>query len=100
MQKGVVQMKKALILLITLTFITSMVGVLQAADLPKPVDKLAKGTAEVIKSPIELYDHTKKSVDSSDHKVIGLFKGLVMSPFHMAKKAGHGALDVATFVIE
>ena len=44
-------MKKALMLLIALTFIVSMVGVLQAADLPKPIDKLAKGTTTVIKSP-------------------------------------------------
>ena len=93
-------MKKALMLLIALTFIMSMVGVLQAADLPKPIDKLAKGTTTVIKSPTELYDHTKKSVDSADHKVIGLFKGLIMSPFHMVKKAGSGALDVATFPID
>ncbi len=77
-----------------------MVGIVHAADLPKPVDKFAKGTTEIVKSPIELYDHTKKSIDSSDHKVFGLFKGLMMAPFHMVKKTGHGVLEVATFPIE
>lgn len=93
-------MKKALLLAIAFAFVMSMVMPVMAADLPKPIDKLAKGALEIVKSPLALYDHTKSEMDHADYKLIGLFKGLLTSPFHMVKKAGAGAVDVASFPIE
>ena len=70
------------------------------ASVPKPFDKFSKGAIEVIKSPLVIIDHTKMSVDKSDHKAVGLFKGLLESPFHVVKQAGGGVIDMATFPIE
>lgn len=92
-------MKKALALFIVCAFVLGVTAPLYA-DLPKPIDKLTKGTLEVAKSPLVVIDHTKKEIDGADYKVIGLIKGLVKSPFHVVMKAGKGALDVATFPID
>ena len=93
-------MKKTLLSLIAMFFLVSMVSTVRASDLPKPVDKLAKGAVEIVKSPMAAYDHTKATMDGSKYKLLGLFKGLIMAPFHVVEKAGHGALSVATFPIE
>jgi hypothetical protein len=98
--KEVENMKKVLCLAVVFTFVMSTAAPLYAADLPKPVDKLAKGTMDIVKSPLALYDHTKSEIDGADHKLLGFFKGAVTSPFHMVKKAGGGVMDVATFPIE
>jgi len=93
-------MKKALLFLGAFAFIASLASVAFATDLPKPVEKFSKGAVDVIKSPLIIYDHTKLRFDGSDAKPIGLVKGLVESPFYMLKKAGGGAIDMATFPIE
>ena len=93
-------MKKALCLAIAFAFVMSMAAAVYAADLPKPIDKLTKGTVEVVKSPLAIYDHTKKEMDHADFKPLGLFKGLVESPFHVIKRAGGGIIDVATFLVD
>ena len=93
-------MKRLLILTLAFAFIMGLAVSVQAYDLAKPIDKLSKGTVEVVKSPLVLYDHTKSEMDSHDNKIVGLFKGLLESPFHVVKKAGSGALDIATFPVE
>ena len=93
-------MKRLISLFVVITFVMSIAAPVFAADLPKPVDKLVKGTTEVVTSPKAALDHTKASIDSADYMAIGLFKGLLESPFHVVKKAGHGAIDIATFPIE
>jgi hypothetical protein len=98
--KEVENMKKLLCLAVVFAFVMSAAAPLYAADLPKPVDKLAKGTMDIVKSPLALYDHTKSEIDGADHKLLGFLKGAVTSPFHMVKKAGGGVMDVATFPIE
>ena len=93
-------MKRTLILTLAFAFIMGLAASVQAYDLAKPIDKFSKGAVEVVKSPIVLYDHTKSEMDSYDNKIVGLLKGLFESPFHMVKKAGNGALDIATFPVE
>ena len=93
-------MKKALLLLVAFTFVACFVTVASATDLPKPVEKLAKGAVDVVKSPLTIYDHTKSEYDKSDIKPLGFIKGLTESPFHFVKKAGGGVIDMATFPIE
>ena len=90
-------MKKVLLIAVVFAFAAT---VATAAELPKPVHKLATGTVDIVKSPIELYDHSKAEMDASTHKPFGLFKGLVEAPFYMIKKAGAGAIAVATFPVE
>ena len=93
-------MKKFVCLIVVFAFIAASVSVVLAGDLPKPVDKFTKGAVEVVKSPVSIYDHTKGEYDKSDIKPLGFVKGLVESPFALLKKAGGGALDMATFPIE
>jgi len=93
-------MKKVLLIAIAFAFVLTMVMPIYAADLPKPIDKLTKGTVEIVKSPLAIYDHTKKAMDDSDFKPLGLFKGLVESPFYVVKRAGNGILDVITFPVD
>lgn len=94
-------LKKTCLFVMAVVFMMSMTVPLYASDyLHKSVDKLANGTMEVVKTPLMLYDHTKSEMDVSEHKPLGMLKGLLESPFHMVKKAGGGALDMATFPIE
>lgn len=93
-------MKKALVFFIAFAFIASLAGSVMAADLKKPVEKFVNGTMEVVKSPMQLVEHPKAEIDSAKHMPFGLLKGLIESPFHILKKAGHGAVDMATFPIE
>jgi hypothetical protein len=97
--KEVTDMKKTLLTLVAAIFLFNL-PFTAYASVPKPVDKFTKGMVEVIKSPLVIIDHTKKSMDSSEHKPVGLFKGLLESPFHFVKSAGHGALDMVTCPIE
>ena len=97
--KEVVEMKKAFCLIIVSAFILSTIPA-YAAELPKPVDKIVKGAVEVIKSPLALFEEPKAEMDSHDNKLVGLFKGILLSPFHMVKRAGHGILDIVTFPID
>ena len=93
-------MRKVLFVAIAFAFILSVAGSVYAADfIVKPVEKLANGTVEVIKSPLALYDVTKDEMDGHDYKSMGLLKGLIVSPFHVVKRAGEGVIDIATFPI-
>jgi len=93
-------MKRLSLLALAFVFMVSMTCTVFAADLHKSVDKLADGTMEMMKSPLVLHDHAKSEMDKADHKALGLMKGLLEAPFHMAKKAGDGLLKVATFPVE
>jgi len=93
-------MKKAMILAIAFAFCLGMAAPVLASDLPAPMDKLMNGMIDVVKSPLELYDHTKHEFDHNDNKAFGLLKGLIESPFHVVDKAGRGVIDIATFPIE
>jgi len=93
-------MKKCFLLALAFVFVMSMACPVFAVDLRKSADKLADGAMEVMKSPLVLHDHTKDEMDKADHKAIGFLKGLMESPFHMAKKAGDGMLKMVTFPIE
>lgn len=93
-------MKKVLSYVVVVAFVFGFCSVSMAADLPRPVEKIKDGTVDVIKSPLVIYDHTKAEMDKSDFKAFGLVKGLIESPFHLAKKAGSGVLEIATFPIE
>ena len=88
-------MKKLLILIVAFGFMVSFIAP-AFADVSKSVDKFKNGAIDVIKSPLELIDHTKAEVKKSDFKAVGLVKGLIMAPFYVVKKAGKGALDMVT----
>jgi hypothetical protein len=93
-------MKRTLLLLTAFVFAFCMAAPVMAADLPKPVDKMVKGTTEVIKAPIVTYDTTKADIKAADLKPFELLKSFVKAPFHLAKNVGSGAMDIATFPIE
>lgn len=93
-------MKKAFSLIVIVMFVMGIAAPLYAADLPRPVEKITHGTLDVLQSPVVLFDHTKSEVVEADHKIVGLFTGLLTAPFHMIKKAGTGVLDIVTFPIE
>ena len=93
-------MKKALALVIVSAFILSFAMPVLANDLPRPVDKIVKGAVEVLKSPGALIDSPKSEMDKSDNKVVGFVKGVLLSPFHLIDRAGHGILKIVTFPID
>lgn len=92
-------MKKALFLTVALAFVM-MAGSTYAAEMPRSVDKLVKGTTEVLISPMVFLDHTKAEIDKAEFKGVGLMKGLIESPFYVVKKAGGGLLKIVTFPIK
>ena len=71
-----------------------------AGNMPYPIENLSNGAVEIVKSPIEIYDHTKGEMDHANFIAFGLVKGLVESPFYVTKKLGHGVLDIATFLVK
>ena len=91
-------MKKVFILIVAFGFMVCFTAS-AFATVPKSVDKLKNGVVDIVKSPLEGIDTAKKEVDGAHYKAVGLMKGLIKAPFHIAKKAGKGALDVATFPI-
>lgn len=93
-------MKRMLLLGLVFAFVISFTSTAYAIDLPHSIDKLSKGTIEVVKSPLVIVDHTKGEMDKSDTKTFGLIKGLIESPFHVVKKAGGGVLDIVTFPLK
>lgn len=93
-------MKRALAIMIVFAFVGMFATLSHAADMPKPIHKLVHGVVDIVKSPLEIYDHTKHEVDQAKHKPFGFLKGIVESPFYIIKKAGHGLVDVVTFPIE
>ncbi len=92
-------MRKLLILMVAFTFVAAVVAP-AFADFHGSMNKLTNGTVEIVKSPLAFYDHTKSEMDGANYKIVGLFKGLLISPFHVVAQAGKGVLDVATFPIE
>jgi hypothetical protein len=93
-------MKRAIALIVFMSFFLFLAMPAFAGELPKPVDKIVQGVTEVLKSPMALYDSPKAELDSHDNKVVGLFKGIVLAPFHLVDRAGHGLLKIITFPIE
>ena len=92
-------MKRAFILTLTVAFVVAMSGAVFAYDLDKPIDKLSTGVVDVLHSPMLLIEHPVESMENSD-KPIGLFKGLIETPFKILTKAGHGVINIATFPVE
>ena len=93
-------MRKAIALIVFMSFIFCFAMPAFAGELPKPVDKIVQGTMDVLKSPMALYDSPKAEWDSHDNKVVGLFKGILLAPFHLVDRAGHGILKIVTFPID
>lgn len=92
-------MKKTVTVFIVLAFMAAIAAP-AFASVPKSMEKLINGAKEVTFSPVEIYDHTKISMDKEDYLAVGFVKGLLTSPFHVLKRAGNGLVDIATFPIE
>ena len=92
-------MKKVLILSMALAFVVSMSAPVLASGLDKPIDKLTGGFVDVLESPMLIVKHPVDTMDK-DGKGVGLVKGLIETPFKIVTKAGHGAIDIATFPVE
>ncbi len=64
------------------------------------VDKLKSGLTDIVRSPLEIVDHTKAEFKDSTFKPFGLMGGLLKGTFYMGKKLVGGVIDVVTFPIE
>ncbi|MBP9854023.1 MAG: hypothetical protein KBD53_04050 [Candidatus Omnitrophica bacterium] len=91
-------MKRALSVLITFVFVCMVAA--PAFALPAPVEKLKSGVVKVVKSPLNIYNHTKTEMDENATKPVGFTKGLIESPFFMIKDVGGGLTDIITFPVE
>lgn len=93
-------MRKTICLAIAVAFVFALAAPVFAMDIKTSVDKATEGLIEVVKSPLVIIDHTKKTYDDGDNKLFGLGKGLVESPFHMVDEAVHGLIKFVTFPID
>jgi hypothetical protein len=64
------------------------------------VDKLKGGLTDIVKSPLEIVDHTKAEYNSATFKPFGVIGGLLKGSFYMGKKIVGGLYDVVTFPIK
>jgi hypothetical protein len=64
------------------------------------VDKLKSGMTDIVKSPLEIVDHTKAEYNESTFKPFGILGGLLKGTFYMGKKMVGGVVDVVTFPIK
>ena len=92
-------MRLAVILFIS-AFVLCFTASVYAADLQEPVHKLYGGVESVVKSPLELGHYTIEETKGADFKPYGLVFGLFKGSGYMVQKAGHGALDIATFPLK
>ncbi len=65
-----------------------------------PMEKLKKGFTDIIKSPLEIVDHTKAEAKEAKFVPFGVIGGLLKGTFYMGKKVVGGVIDVVTFPIE
>lgn len=94
-------MKKLLVVSVALAFVFTVAASVASANvMERSVKKLADGTAEVIQSPLSLVEEPMDGYKEHEYPLIGLAKGLLKGPFHTVKRAGHGAVDIATFPIK
>ena len=61
------------------------------------VDKIKTGLTDIVKSPLEIVDHTKAEYKDAKFKPFGLLGGLLKGSFYMGKKIVGGVVDVVTF---
>jgi hypothetical protein len=61
------------------------------------VDKLKTGLTDIVRSPLEVVDHTKAEYNSSTFKPFGFVGGMLKGTFYMGKKIVGGVFDVVTF---
>ena len=74
--------------------------VLSTAVSADPMEKFKSGLTDIVKSPMEVVDHTKAEVKASTFKPFGFLGGLMKGTFYMGKKAVGGIVDVVTFPIK
>ena len=86
--------------MIALTMVFAVVLVLSTAVSADPVGKLKSGLTDIVKSPMEVVDHTKAEYKASTFKPFGLMGGLLKGTFYMGKKIVGGVVDVVTFPIK
>ena len=65
-----------------------------------PMTKLKTGLTDIVKSPLEVVDHTKAEYNAATFKPFGFMGGLIKGAFYMGKKIVGGVVDVVTFPID
>ena len=91
-------MRKAIATVAVFAFLVMCAAPVYA--LPAPIEKLKKGTIDVIKSPLELGKYTHDEMKSKDFLPVGLLRGVIMGTAHTIEKAVKGAVDIATFPVD
>ena len=86
--------------MIALTMVFAVGLVLCTAVSADPIGKLKSGLTDIVRSPLEVVDHTKAEYKTATFKPFGLMGGLLKGTFYMGKKALNGAIDVVTFPIK
>jgi len=88
-------MKKLMAVVVVFAFVTMAVTPVYAG-----VEKLKSGLTDIVKSPMEVVDHTKAEYDSATFKPFGFLGGVLKGTFYMGKKIVGGVVDVVTFPID
>ena len=87
----------------TLSFIiaTAVVVAFSAPSFayPRPVEKLKGGVVTMVKSPLEIREHTMAEAKPGSFMLFSVPGGMLKGTFYMARNMVRGAWDVATFPI-
>jgi len=86
--------------IIALSMVCALVVAFSTPVGAAPVDKLKNGLTDIIKSPLEIVDHTKAEAKEAKFLPFGVMGGLLKGTFYMGKKVVGGVIDVVTFPIE
>ena len=91
-------MKKAFIVFAAVLFVVSFTVPLYA--LPHPIEKLYDGGKTVLKSPLQVVDHTTKEVQSAQFKPFGLIGGFLKGTAYMVHDIVSGVYTMVTCPID
>ncbi len=91
-------MKKVLAVSFMLTLVLGFAAPTFA--LPASVEKLGKGTKEIIKAPFDLAIKAKDEVVAAHLNPIGIVTGLMKASAYAVKQVGYGVIDVVTFPVD
>ncbi|MFH1360719.1 MAG: exosortase system-associated protein, TIGR04073 family [Candidatus Omnitrophota bacterium] len=91
-------MRKILVLVLAGALVLSFAA--PSFALPRPVEKLARGVANVVSSPLEIGKQITLEWRATDKKQLGFLGGLVKGVGFTLKRLGSGLVDIVTFPFE
>ena len=93
-------MKRFMVSCLVCLMLVSFVAPVFALDMPEPVDKLARGLANVASAPLEVGKQITNEWRAADVKHLSVIGGLAKGLAFTMKRAVSGIIDVLTFPVK